>query len=113
MLFIITSCTKDDVLDRYTTDMYGVLVEYWHNDNGSWSTTDHTYNYRIVLNGNIRWDDTGTEFVILCNTQNVTFEQCFFKVFNISSDMIDTKEFVVVEMRSSLLLNSDNTLIKQ
>ncbi|MDD2294055.1 MAG: hypothetical protein PHD07_07610 [Bacteroidales bacterium] len=98
VLFALSSCTKDDLLKKYTTDMDGVLIEYWHNDNGSWSTADYTYKYRLVLTGRLPSAVVNSEYVVLSNTKEVTFDQCAAQIISSSTaDWFDKSKTVLVE----------------
>lgn len=105
-LFMLTSCdkglenghlTKGDI--TYTTYMEGVLVDYWNNTNGTWSTFEYNYKYRLVKTGTLHNAVKSSEFVVLSNTKYITFQQCANQILSSNtSDFFDKSQTLLVEM---------------
>lgn len=78
----------------------GVCYEYYKAKDGRWSVNGRKYNYRLVLNGRMPNAAVDTEFVILTNDKNISFQDVNQSIFsNDSNDDFSPEIACIVEMR--------------
>lgn len=77
----------------------GNLKTYYEMSDGTWQFEDHTYKYRLVINGRMPNAATDTTFVYLSNLENITFRQAYMAAGFSSNlaDYFDATEAVLVE----------------
>lgn len=77
------------IVEDYAGD-YVVMRDYYELDDGRWACGDYTYTYRLVLTGNIKSNAASTSitYIVLSNTQDITFEQAH-KASGLSSNIDD------------------------
>lgn len=78
----------------------GVCYEYYKAKDGRWSVNGRKYNYRLILNGRMPNAAVDTEFVILTNDKNISFQDVNQSIFsNDSNDDFSPEIACIVEMR--------------
>jgi len=65
-----------------------VLLTYHEMSDGTWTAGDHIYKYRLEVSGRLKHAAGDTTFIILSNTENITFEQAW-KASGLSSNRAD------------------------
>lgn len=95
----------DELVENFrTTDMeeetvasYGEPMEYWQNEDGTWSTENHTYQYCLKLFGAGNNAAVGTVYTVLSNDPNITFQETWL-ASGFSSNMADyfTPDYAVI-----------------
>lgn len=64
------------------------LTTYYELSDGTWKTDDHAYKYRLEISGRLNNAVKDSTYVILSNTDDITFEQAW-KASGLSSNMDD------------------------
>ena len=78
----------------------GNMHTYYERTDGTWMCDDHSYKYRLEINGRIPNAAVDSSFVYLSNIEEITFDQAY-KAAGISSnsdDYYSPEEAVLVEM---------------
>ena len=77
------------------------LVRYYEMSDGTWSTDDHNYKYRLEISGRMSGAAKDSTFVYLSNIYSISFERAYMAAGLSSSmdDYFDPKEAVLVEMK--------------
>ena len=65
-----------------------VTTAYYEMSDGTWKTDSHTYQYKLEITGRLRNAAQDSTYVILSNTDDITFEQAW-KASGLSSNMDD------------------------
>lgn len=65
-----------------------VLRTYHEMSDGTWTAGDYIYKYRLEVSGRLNHAAGDTTFIILSNTENITFEQAW-KASGLSSNLAD------------------------
>ena len=78
----------------------GPLVAYKKNQDGTWSAKGNTYKYRKVLTGRMPQAAKDTTFIVLSNTEAVSFQNAVDDMLSDNSnDHFDERETILVEMK--------------
>ena len=78
----------------------GNMKTYQEMTDGTWTCDDHSYKYRLEINGRMPNAAADSSFVYLSNLEEITFDQAY-KAAGISSnseDYFSPEEAVLVEM---------------
>lgn len=93
--------TSNESIDGHDNDSKrSVLVKYYKMSDKTWKTDDYSYKYRLVLTGRLNNAVTDSTYVVLSNSNDITFEQAW-KASGLSSvedDYFIKKDAVIVEM---------------
>ena len=79
----------------------GNMKTYQEMTDGTWTCDDHSYKYRLEINGRMPNAAADSSFVYLSNLEEITFDQAY-KAAGISSnseDYFSPEEAVLVEMK--------------
>lgn len=91
--------TLDELIEEYMESSTMITkVTYYEMSDGTWKTDDYTYKYRLILKGKIGTAEINSSFVVLSNTDDITFEQAW-KASGLSSntdDYFDAKDAIIV-----------------
>lgn len=75
------------------------LMEYTENEDGTFSTEDATYKYKIELTGTLPNASGKSKFTVLTNDRDVTFEEVAKSTYSSdSADFLDYNETVIVNI---------------
>lgn len=78
----------------------GVCYEYYKTEDGKWNVNGKKYNYRVVLNGKSPNAAVGTQFVVLTNNKNISFQEVDWSIVSSNSnDDLDPEITCLVEIR--------------
>ena len=94
----IAECAKKAAV-KNTID--GNMKTYYEMADGTWMCDDHSYKYRLKINGRMPNAAVNSSFVYLSNIEEITFDQAY-RAAGISSnadDYYSPEEAVLVEMR--------------
>lgn len=81
--------TSADLVEEYIENSKIVtMVTYYEMSDGTWKTDNHTYQYKLELTGRNRAAVKDSTYIILSNTDDITFEQAW-KASGLSSNMAD------------------------
>lgn len=81
--------TSEELIDAYSENSKVIITtKYYEMSDGTWKTDEHTYKYKLEVTGRSRDAARDSTFVILSNTDNITFEQAW-KASGLSSNMND------------------------
>ena len=78
----------------------GNMKTYQEMTDGTWTCDDHSYKYRLEINGRMPNAAADSSFVYLSNLEEITFDQAY-KAAGISSnsdDYFSPKKAILVEM---------------
>lgn len=77
-----------------------VYHTYYEMSDGTWKTEDHTYQYRLVINGRLHNAVKDTTYIYLSNIEDISFEQAW-KASGLSSltaDYFKIEDAILVGM---------------
>lgn len=77
-----------------------VYHTYYKMSDGTWKTEDHTYQYRLVINGRLHNAVKDTTYIYLSNFEDISFEQAW-KASGLSSlttDYFKTEDAILISM---------------
>lgn len=78
----------------------GICYEYYQKPGGEWYVNGNTYNNRIVLNGRMSCAACDSEYVVLTNDENLSFNEVAKSIYsNNSKNWLEPRKAVVVEIR--------------
>lgn len=81
--------TSADLVEEYIENSKIVtMVTYYEMSDGTWKTDNYTYQYKLELTGRNRAAVKDSTYIILSNTDDITFEQAW-KASGLSSNMAD------------------------
>lgn len=76
------------------------MVSYTQNDDGTFSTADYTYKYRILLTGRLPKAAVDSSYTVLTNNANVTFDEVAQSLYSSNTaDWLDISETIIVDMK--------------
>lgn len=92
-IFLLAGCSpnysKTDIVNTFEETPAELIEEYIENSqmvttakyyelsNGTWKTDDFAYKYRLEITGRLNAAEKDTTYVILSNTDDITFEQAW------------------------------------
>lgn len=79
---------KTDSEQAFENDEPVIMVKHYEMSDGTWTTDEHTYQYRLEITGRMNNAVKDTTFIFLSNTEDITFEQAW-KAAGFSSNMDD------------------------
>lgn len=81
--------TPDEKVEEYTaTSTLITYVTHYEVSDGTWKTDDHSYQYRLELTDTLPNSDAKCTYVVLSNTEDLTFDEVW-KASGLSSDLND------------------------
>lgn len=81
--------TSEELFENYLENSKVIITtKYYEMSDGIWKTDEHAYKYKLEVTGKSRNAARDSTFVILSNTDNITFEQAW-KASGLSSNMND------------------------
>lgn len=79
------------------------LLPYTENADGTFSTEDHDYQYRIDLRGRLPHAACDSIYTVLTNKKDVTFEEVAKSLYSGNSeDFLDEAETIIINMQITL-----------
>lgn len=91
-VLLLAGCTQNkeqaSVVNTYEEGQESVYTTYYELSDGTWKTDEYTYRYRLELTGRLNGAEKDTTYVILSNSDDITFEQAW-KASGLSSDTSD------------------------
>ncbi len=91
--------TSADLMEEYLESSKIITtVTYYEMSDGTWKTDSHTYQYKLELTGRMHAAVKDSTYIILSNTDDITFDQAW-KASGLSSNMADyfkEKDAVIV-----------------
>ena len=103
-IFLLVGCSKSksktDIVNTFEETPAGLIEDYIENSkmvthtkyyemgDGTWKTDEFTYKYRLEITGRLNSAEKDTTYVILSNTDDITFEQAW-KASGLSSNESD------------------------
>lgn len=85
---VVKTYEKTDSEHAFENDEPVIMVKHYEMSDGSWTTDEHTYQYRLEITGRMSNAVKDTTFIFLSNTEDITFEQAW-KAAGFSSNMDD------------------------
>lgn len=81
-------------------DTDGVCYEYFKTEDGRWSVNGKKYNFRVVLAGRSPNAVKDTEYVVLTNNKDISFEEVNWSILSSNSnDDLEHETVCIVEIR--------------
>ncbi len=65
-----------------------IMVKHYEMSDGTWTTDEHTYQYRLEITGRMNNAVKDSTFIFLTNIEDITFDQAW-KAAGLSSNMDD------------------------
>ena len=111
LVFGFTGCS-DKEMEPYVVNTYSrnlseadidevhIFTTFYEMSDGTWRTDEHTYQYKLEITGRLNNAVKDSTYIILSNTENITFEQAW-KASGLSSlttDYFDIEETIIVGM---------------
>ena len=87
---------KTDSEQAFENDEPVIMVKHYEMSDGTWTTDEHTYQYRLEITGRMSNAVKDTTFIFLSNTEDITFDQAW-KAAGFSSNMDDYFEVEVAK----------------
>lgn len=81
--------TSADLVEEYLDNSKIItMVKYYEMSDGTWKTDNYTYKYKLELTGRTGGAVKDSTYIILSNTDDITFEQAW-KASGLSSNLED------------------------
>ena len=81
--------TSADLVEEYTENSEIItMVTYYEMSDSTWKTDSHTYQYKLELTGRMHAAAKDSTYIILSNTDDITFDQAW-KASGLSSNLDD------------------------
>lgn len=81
--------TSADLMEEYLESSKIITtVTYYEMSDGTWKTDSHTYQYKLELTGRMHAAAKDSTYIILSNTDDITFDQAW-KASGLSSNLDD------------------------
>ena len=78
----------------------GVCHEYFKTEDGRWSVNGKNYNFRVILEGRSPNAAKDTEYVVLTNDKDISFEEVNWSILSSNSnDTLEPETACIVEIR--------------
>ena len=74
--------------EKYDNEEFVITRLHYENLDGEWVSEGYTYKYRLEITGRMNHAAKNTTFIVLSNTEDITFEQTW-KASGLSSNMAD------------------------
>lgn len=81
--------TPSELIDeKYDNEEFVITKLHYENLDGEWVSEGYTYKYRLEITGRMNHAAKNTTFIVLSNTEDITFDQTW-KASGLSSNMAD------------------------
>ncbi len=94
--------TDPDLIEEYSgSGELVTIVRYYEMSDGTWQTDDHTYKYRLEINGRMNEASRDSTFVYLSNLYSITFQQAYMAagLSSNTDDYFAPEDAVLVAMK--------------
>ena len=78
----------EQIDEKYDNEEFVITKLHYENLDGEWVSEGYTYKYRLEITGRMNQAAKNTTFIVLSNTEDITFEQTW-KASGLSSNMAD------------------------
>ena len=78
----------EQIDEKYDNEEFVITKLHYENLDGEWVSEGYTYKYRLEITGRMNHAAKNTTFIVLSNTEDITFEQTW-KASGLSSNMAD------------------------
>ena len=78
----------EQIDEKYNNEEFVITKLHYENLDGEWVSEGYTYKYRLEITGRMNHAAKNTTFIVLSNTEDITFEQTW-KASGLSSNMAD------------------------
>ena len=79
---------SEQIDEKYDNEEFVITKLHYENLDGEWVSEGYTYKYRLEITGRMNQAAKNTTFIVLSNTEDITFEQTW-KASGLSSNMAD------------------------
>lgn len=79
---------SEQIDEKYDNEDFVITKLHYENLDGEWVSEGYTYKYRLEITGRMNQAAKNTTFIVLSNTEDITFEQTW-KASGLSSNMAD------------------------
>ena len=79
---------SEQIDEKYDNEEFVITKLHYENLDGEWVSEGYTYKYRLEITGRMNHAAKNTTFIVLSNTEDITFEQTW-KASGLSSNMAD------------------------
>lgn len=101
LTMLLVGCGKNDIAKVYErSESDGIVATYYEMTDGTWQCDDKVYQFRIELTGRMPNAKSDSHYVVLTDSNNLTFEDVSKSLY--SSSLEDSKVMdgsVIVEMK--------------
>ena len=78
----------EQIDEKYDNEEFVITKLHYENLDGEWVSEGYTYKYRLEITGRMNQAAKNTTFIVLSNTEDITFDQTW-KASGLSSNMAD------------------------
>ena len=78
----------EQIDEKYDNEEFVITKLHYENLDGEWVSEGYTYKYRLEITGRMNHAAKNTTFIVLSNTEDITFDQTW-KASGLSSNMAD------------------------
>ena len=78
----------DQIDTKYDNEEFVITKLHYETLDGEWVSDGYTYKYRLEITGRMNNDAKNTTYIVLSNTEDITFNQTW-KASGLSSNMAD------------------------
>ena len=79
---------SEQIDEKYDNEEFVITKLHYENQDGEWVSEGYTYKYRLEITGRMNQAAKNTTFIVLSNTEDITFDQTW-KASGLSSNMAD------------------------
>ena len=79
---------SEQIDEKYDNEEFVITKLHYENLDGEWVSEGYTYKYRLEITGRMNHAAKNTTFIVLSNTEDITFDQTW-KASGLSSNMAD------------------------
>ena len=79
---------SEQIDEKYDIEEFVITKLHYENLDGEWVSEGYTYKYRLEITGRMNQAAKNTTFIVLSNTEDITFDQTW-KASGLSSNMAD------------------------
>lgn len=79
---------SEQIDEKYDNEDFVITKLHYENLDGEWVSEGYTYKYRLEITGRMNHAAKNTTFIVLSNTEDITFDQTW-KASGLSSNMAD------------------------
>ena len=79
---------SEQIDEKYDNEEFVITKLHYENLDGEWVSEGYTYKYSLEITGRMNHAAKNTTFIVLSNTEDITFEQTW-KASGLSSNMAD------------------------